>query len=85
MTFAVQVKIMPLDGLLDPQGKAVIGGLQNLKITQIEDVRIGKSIELKINAATAEEARDIATDAANKLLANAVMEHFTVEVSEKAA
>jgi phosphoribosylformylglycinamidine synthase len=41
MIFTVQVKVMPLNNLLDPQGKAVLGGLQNLNIKSVSDVRIG--------------------------------------------
>ena len=44
MNFSVQVKVMPLKELLDPQGKAVLGGLQNLGIKTVQDVRIGKII-----------------------------------------
>lgn len=81
MLFTVQVKVMPLKDLLDPQGKAVLGGLQNLQFSQISDVRIGKHIDLSIEAATKEEATAIATDAAKSLLANQVMETFEVSVS----
>ena len=76
MTFSVQVKVMPLKELLDPQGKAVMGGLQNLGIRSVSDVRIGKSISLQIEAASADEARQIAEEAGRKLLANPVMEYF---------
>jgi phosphoribosylformylglycinamidine synthase len=41
--FTVQIKVMPLKELLDPQGKAVMNGLQNLGLSNVEDVRIGKS------------------------------------------
>jgi phosphoribosylformylglycinamidine synthase len=81
MTFTVQVKIMPLKDLLDPQGKAVMGGLKNLGIVTVTDVRIGKHISLQIEAENKEEAVEIATDAARKLLANQVMETFEVSVS----
>ncbi len=47
MNFSVQIKVMPLRELLDPQGKAVMGGLQNLGIKTIQDVRIGKNIQLE--------------------------------------
>lgn len=50
MTFAVQVKVMPLKELLDPQGKAVMGGLGNLGLNAIQDVRIGKNISLQVEA-----------------------------------
>jgi len=80
MTFSVQVKVMPLKELLDPQGKAVMGGLQNLGIKSVNDVRIGKNIFLQIEAASADEARKIAEEAGRKLLANPVMEYFEISV-----
>jgi phosphoribosylformylglycinamidine synthase len=81
MIFNASVKIMPLDGLLDPQGKAVMGGLNNLQIVGIKDVRIGKQINLQIDADTKEDAEKIATRAAKELLANQVMEKFEVEIA----
>ena len=80
MTYNVQIKVMPLRELLDPQGKAVMGGLQNLGLKGVEDVRIGKNITLQVNADTAENARKIAEEASKKLLANPVMEYFEVSV-----
>lgn len=76
MIFTVQVKVMPLKDLLDPQGKAVMGGLQNLGIKNVADVRIGKHIDLQIEAGTKEEALQSAEEATKKLLANPVMEYF---------
>lgn len=73
---------MPLKELLDPQGKAVMGGLQNLGIRNVNDVRIGKSISLQIEAASADEARQIAEEASRKLLANPVMEYFETTLDE---
>src|SRR5580765_8282869 len=81
MNFSVQVKVMPLRELLDPQGKAVMGGLQNLGIKTIQDVRIGKTIQLQVDAATADEAKKMAEEASKKLLANPVMEYFEISVS----
>ncbi|WP_290792466.1 phosphoribosylformylglycinamidine synthase subunit PurS [Flavihumibacter sp. UBA7668] len=81
MTFAVQVKVMPLKELLDPQGKAVMGGLGNLGLQAIQDVRIGKNISLQVEANSADEARAIAEQAAKKLLANPVMEQFEISVN----
>ncbi|HXR84687.1 MAG TPA: phosphoribosylformylglycinamidine synthase subunit PurS [Hanamia sp.] len=80
MNFIVEIKIMPLKELLDPQGKAVLGGLSNLGIRSVKDVRIGKHIQLNVEAGSAEEAKSIAQEAAGKLLANPVMEEFTVSV-----
>jgi phosphoribosylformylglycinamidine synthase subunit PurS len=79
MTFNIQVKVMPLTNLLDPQGKAVMGGLQNLGIQNIKDVRIGKNIDLQIDANTKEEALQFAEEAAKKLLCNQVMEQYEVK------
>ena len=76
MKYSIQVKVMPLKELLDPQGKAVMTGLGNLGLKSIEDVRIGKNITLQIEAASAEEARKIADEASKKLLANPVMEYY---------
>ncbi len=81
MTYSVQVKVMPLKELLDPQGKAVMGGLQNLGIKSVSDVRIGKNIFLQIEAASADEAKKIAEEAGRKLLANPVMEYFEISVN----
>ena len=80
MNFTVEIKIMPLKELLDPQGKAVLGGLSNLGIKNVNDVRIGKHIQLQIEAASEEEARSIAEEASRKLLANQVMEEFTIMI-----
>lgn len=78
MTYSVQVKVMPLKELLDPQGKAVLSGLGNLGLTNIQDVRIGKHILLQIDAANAEAALTTADEAAKKLLANPVMEQYEI-------
>lgn len=79
MTYNVQIKVMPLKDLLDPQGKAILGGLKNLGINTVEDVRVGKHITLQINAATDEEARKAADEASKKLLSNPVMEFYEIE------
>ena len=84
MIFNAQVKVMPLKELLDPQGKAVLGGLKNLGLTGINDVRIGKNISLQIEADTAENATIIAQEAATKLLANGVMEMFEITITPAA-
>jgi phosphoribosylformylglycinamidine synthase subunit PurS len=81
MNFLAEIKIMPLKELLDPQGKAVMGGLSNLGLRNIEDVRIGKHIQLSIEASSVDEAKKIATEASQKLLANPVMEEFVISIS----
>jgi phosphoribosylformylglycinamidine synthase len=81
MTYTVQIKVMPLKELLDPQGKAVMGGLENLGLSGVEDVRVGKNITLQVNADSAEKAKQIAEEAGKKLLANPVMEYYEVTVN----
>lgn len=81
MTYTVQIKVMPLKELLDPQGKAVMGGLENLGLGGVEDVRVGKNITLQVNADSADRAKQIAEEAGKKLLANPVMEYFEVSIN----
>jgi phosphoribosylformylglycinamidine synthase subunit PurS len=82
MIFTAEIKVMPLKNLLDPQGKAVMGGLANLGITGVNDVRVGKSIELNIEAESEMVAREKADEAAKKLLANAVMEMYEIQIGK---
>ena len=81
MIFTVQIKVMPLKDLLDPQGKAVMGGLQNLGLNNVSDVRIGKHIDLQIETENKEAALVTAEEAAKKLLANPVMEVFEITLT----
>lgn len=80
MTYNVQIKVMPLKDLLDPQGKAVLGGLQNLGISAVSDVRVGKHITLQLEADNEDQAKQMAEDASKKLLANPVMEFYEIEM-----
>jgi len=82
MTYTAEINIMPLKELLDPQGKAVHHGLKNLGIKEVEDVRIGKHITVKIEADNENNAKEIAESACKKLLANPVMEHYELSVHE---
>lgn len=82
MLYTVHVTVMPLKELLDPQGKAVMGSLDHLGLGAITDVRIGKHISLQIDAPDQQAAAAIAETAAKKLLANPVMEHYQIQVTE---
>lgn len=81
MTYTVQIKVMPLKELLDPQGKAVMGGLESLGLCGVEDVRVGKNITLRVKADSADNAKQIGEEASKKLLSNPVMEYFEVSVN----
>jgi phosphoribosylformylglycinamidine synthase len=80
MIYTASINVMPLKELLDPQGKAVMSGLGNLGLTQVQDVRIGKHITLQVEAADESAAKAIAEEAAKKLLSNQVMEQFDVQI-----
>ncbi|MFN5629781.1 MAG: phosphoribosylformylglycinamidine synthase subunit PurS [Bacteroidota bacterium] len=81
MKYTASVKIMPNKNLLDPQGKAVLLGLKNLNLSTINDVRIGKSIDLEIEANSIEQAKENVEIACKKLLANSVMEYFEISIT----
>ena len=82
MKFTAHINVMPLKELLDPQGKAVNNRLHNLCLGQVQDVRIGKHINLQIEAASKEEAQRMTEEACKKLLANPVMEAFDFTLVE---
>ena len=66
--------------VVDPQGTTVTEALQALGYASVKDVRQGKYFELDIDAASTDEARRLASEAADKLLANPVIESYRVEV-----
>jgi phosphoribosylformylglycinamidine synthase len=82
MHYKVHVRIVPRAGLLDPQGQAVEHALNALGFAEASSVRIGKAIELAIEAGTAEDARVRARAMCDKLLANPVTEDYLVEVED---
>lgn len=83
MNFRAEIDVMPLKELLDPQGKAVAHGLQKMNFDGVADVRIGKHITLKLNAASKEEATTQVENACKKLLANPIMEGYKFELVQE--
>lgn len=81
MQYTAEINVMPLKELLDPQGKAVEHGLHNLGF-QTSNVRIGKHITLKIEAASKDDATQKVEEACKKLLHNPVMEYYEFTVVE---
>jgi phosphoribosylformylglycinamidine synthase subunit PurS len=67
--------------VFDPQGTTVADALHSLGYAAVRDVRQGKYFELEIDAGTQDEARRLATEAADKLLANPVIESYRIEVN----
>lgn len=82
MAYKAEINVMPLKELLDPKGKAVAGSMSNLALNAVKDVRIGKHIQLHIEAASADEAKKIAEEACKKLLANPIMESYELTIHE---
>ena len=80
--YLAKVQVTLRKSILDPQGKAVHHALDSLHIAGVRDVRIGKLVELRIDAATREEAERAAAEACSRLLANPVMEDFTLTVEK---
>lgn len=78
MNHRIEVTVQLKPDILDPQGKTVGNALERLGFTGIKGVRIGKSIIIEVDAISQEEAIAKANNMASKLLANPVMEVFTV-------
>ena len=66
--------------VFDPQGRTIADALQSLGYTGVGDVRQGKFFELDLGAASADQAKKIASEVADKVLANPVIESYRVEV-----
>jgi phosphoribosylformylglycinamidine synthase PurS subunit len=69
--------------VFDPQGTTVTDALHTLGYAAVKSVRQGKYFELEIDAKSTDEARRIAAEAADKLLANTVIESFRIEVGDE--
>ena len=75
----VRVRITPKPGILDPEGNAIQRALADLGYGDVAGVRTGKSIELDLATSDAEQARRMAAEMCEKLLANPVIEQYEIE------
>jgi len=80
MTYRVHIRVVPRSGLLDPQGQAVEHALSVLGFSGAGGVRVGRAIELAVEARSQQEAEASARQMCERLLANPVTEDFTVAV-----
>lgn len=80
MKFKASIDVMPHKELLDPQGKTVARSMHNVNIAGVSSVRIGKHIEMVLDAESEAEAKEKVEEACKKLLANVIMETFTFSV-----
>ena len=76
--FRFAVHVMPKAGILDPQGRAVERSMPHLGVTGVRDVRVGRRVELTVEAADEAAARVIVEHLAGELLANPLIESYAV-------
>lgn len=79
--YKAKVYITLRSSILDPKGKATHHALQNLGLNEVQNVRIGKYIEVDVDAPDEDKAKQIVEEACTKLLANEVMEDFEIELT----
>jgi phosphoribosylformylglycinamidine synthase PurS subunit len=69
------------NGVLDPQGKAIEGALASLGLAGVNGVRQGKVFDIELAGSDAGAAREVLTAACEKLLANTVIENYTIDIA----
>jgi phosphoribosylformylglycinamidine synthase subunit PurS len=82
MKFTAEINVMPQKALLDPQGKAVCQVLQKTGRKGIASVRMGKHIQIEIEAETEDKARKLTDDVCSKVLINPIMENYTFKIKK---
>ncbi|HIP31797.1 MAG TPA: phosphoribosylformylglycinamidine synthase subunit PurS [Crocinitomicaceae bacterium] len=82
MKFKAEIDVMPLDALLDPQGKAVTGSMKNIGLEAIDGVRVGRHVRLFVEADSSVVAETMVEEACKKLLANQIMESYSYQIEE---
>lgn len=78
------VTVYPRAAVLDPQGKAICQALERVGFAEVRDVRAGKSFEIDLSTEDAGEARQRLEGMCRDLLANPVVEDYTIEIEEEA-
>jgi phosphoribosylformylglycinamidine synthase len=73
------------NGVLDPQGRATLGALENLGFSGVEEVRIGKMIEIELKEKDRKKAEKSLNEMCSKLLANMVVENYKIEFSDQSS
>jgi phosphoribosylformylglycinamidine synthase len=77
--FRYAVNVTPKDGILDPQGRAVEASLPHLGVETVHGVRVGRRVELDVDAVDEREARRTVEQLAGELFANPLIESWNVE------
>jgi phosphoribosylformylglycinamidine synthase len=78
-SFRFAVNVLPKDGILDPQGRAVEGSLGHLGVDGVSAVRVGRRVELTVEAPDAAAARAVVDRLGQELFSNPLIESFEVE------
>ena len=81
-SFRYSVSIMPRDGILDPQGRAVEAALPQLGANSVHGVRVGRRVELTVEAGGEPEARAVVERLASEFLANPLVERWQIADAE---
>jgi phosphoribosylformylglycinamidine synthase len=76
-----RVLVRPKEGILDPQGEAVLGALRHLDFA-VDEVRIGRVIDIELTAESAESARADVDRMCEQLLANPLIESYEIDLHE---
>ncbi len=84
-THRFAVNVTPKPGILDPQGRAVEGSLGHLGIEGVSEVRVGRRVELTVEAADAAAAQAVVERLAGELLANPLIEAYAIETIAEAS
>jgi phosphoribosylformylglycinamidine synthase subunit PurS len=80
MIMKARVFVTLKTGVLDPQGKAIEGALKSLAIDGVESVRQGKVFDIELGSSNSAKAEQILRDACEKLLANTVIENYSIDL-----
>ena len=78
-TYRFAVNVLPKDGILDPQGRAVEGSLAHLGVEGVSGVRVGRRVELTVEANDEGDARMTVERLASELFSNPLIESFAIE------
>lgn len=80
--YAVQIRITPRPGILDPQGETIGRALETLGYDGVSDVRMGRLLSLQIEAPDEASARNSVSEMCERLIANPIIEDFTILIEE---
>lgn len=81
--FVAKINVTLKESVLDPQGQTVLRTLHDQGRTQVQDLRVGKYIEIKLNASSLQEAEKVAKEICESVLVNQVIETYKLVVESQ--